>query len=72
MNKCKECGLTIYESSTRRKKIESLVKQDKRYEGLLDCLCVNCINNEQKKVLRNMINKIIKEKVYERKNEKKN
>lgn len=67
MKQCKECGMYIYDSSNRRKLSETLINQDKRYENIVGNLCVNCLQREQKKLIKHKLFSKILEKMGKKK-----
>lgn len=56
MDKCGECGSFIYDSSNRRKLQSQLIEEDERYESVVDCLCVRCLDRE---IVKNINHKIL-------------
>lgn len=55
MEKCKNCNCHIYESTGRRKAAETLKNLDKKYENIVNDLCVNCLKKETKNHLKKAI-----------------
>lgn len=55
MDKCQECNCTIYDSRNYREMKEILIKLDKRYENIVDRLCLNCLRKEYRKLVRNKV-----------------